>query len=211
MYNQTYEDYIRSILGYNNTSEMSPNPVNQFNYNYSNEFQTNYTNTSRTNEELEDCYPEIYKIVYPMVRKACSQINTPINREVIEQMTDEIYSAIEETSESHEAQSMQVNVSLTNATRQTKSETNNPNAVNNARKADVKVSENEIQENRSPRRNSIRDIIKILLLRELLGRPHRPRPPMRPPRPPFPGGPGHNRPNPPMMPRSYSYNDIYEF
>ena len=69
MYNQTYEDYIRSILGYNNTSEMSPNPVNQFNYNYSNEFQSNYTNTSRTNEELEDCYRVFYIIVYPMVEK----------------------------------------------------------------------------------------------------------------------------------------------
>ena len=207
MYNQTYEDYIRNILGYNNNiAQTSAYSTNQFNYSYNNEYQSNL---SRTNEELEDCYPEIYKIVYPMVRKACSQINTPINREVIEQMTDEIYSAIEETNESRESQSTQVNISLTNATRQTKSETNNPNAVNNARKADVKVSENEIQENRSPRRNSIRDIIKILLLR--LGRPHRPRPPMRPPRPPFPGGPGHNRPNPPMMPRSYSYNDIYEF
>ena len=39
-------------------------------------------------------------------------------------------------------------------------------------------------------------LIKILIIRELLGRPNRP---PRPPRPPFPGG---RPPYPPMRPRS---------
>ena len=62
-------------------------------------------------------------------------------------------------------------------------------------------------ENRNIRRNNgIRDLIKILILRELLGIPHNPRPPMPPRRPPFPGGPNGR---PPMRPRFYE--DIYEY
>ena len=59
---------------------------NSNNYNLSN-------NNNR--EELENCYPEIYKIVYPMVSQRCSTMSQPVTRETVENMTDEIYSAIE--------------------------------------------------------------------------------------------------------------------
>ena len=78
------------------------------------------------------------------------------------------------------------------------------------------------RETRSPRpvNRNLRDLIKILLLRELLNRPGN-RPPVRPPRPPFPGGPGRppfpggpgpGRPpmRPPMMPRGLEDYNIYE-
>ena len=68
-------------------------------------------------------------------------------------------------------------------------------------------------EDRQFRNRGLQDLIRILLIRELLGRPghpgHRPpmpphgRPPMRPPFPPH-GGPGQG-PRPPIMPR-----DLYE-
>ena len=79
-----------------------------------------------------------------------------------------------------------------------------------------------IREYRQTRRNStLQDLIKILILNQLLGgnfrppRPPRPRPPFPDgpipnPRPPFPGGPGSNprppfpdgpNPRPPMRPR----------
>ena len=49
---------------------------------------------------------------------------------------------------------------------------------------------NEIREDRQIRNRTLRDLIRILIIRELLrrpgNRPPRPRPPMRPP---FPGGP----------------------
>ena len=37
-------------------------------------------------QELEDCYPEIYRIVYPMVQKVCSQNTMPITRQLINNM-----------------------------------------------------------------------------------------------------------------------------
>ena len=54
------------------------------------------------------------------------------------------------------------------------------------------------------RNNTVRDLIRILILRELLGGGNFPQPP-RPPRPPFPGGPGGGPrpPFPPPRPREF--------
>ena len=77
MYSETYEDYIRSILGYPNYGSN--------NYNYR---ENNYQDTSisdrnnREVQELETCYPEIYKVVYPMVNKACSTNTRPITAQL---------------------------------------------------------------------------------------------------------------------------------
>jgi hypothetical protein len=50
-------------------------------------------------ERLEDMYPDIYHIVYPMVQETCMRKDTPNNPEMyphptrtgVERMTDEIY------------------------------------------------------------------------------------------------------------------------
>ena len=193
MFENSYEEYIRSILGYSQTQDTMTNypysPVNM---------QTTNYGQNQTNSELEDCYPEIYKLVYPMVRKACSSNTQPVTRELIENLTDEIYFSIEGNDNE-----VNININLTN---QVQKNTENRNIS----KPEVKMS--EAKENRSPRpiNRGLRDLIKILLLRELLNRPYFPgnRPPIRPP---FPGGPGNN-PRPPMMPRAYGndFNDIYE-
>ena len=63
--------------------------------------------------------------------------------------------------------------------------------------ANTKSKENKNEkETRESRNPGIRDLIKILILRELLKNNHRP--PMPPPRPPFPGNG-----RPPIRPRIY--------
>ena len=177
MYNGTYDDYIRSILGYQQ-NEM-------YDYGYNNYRVQENENMARQNTRLEQCYPEIYKIVYPMVSKKCQSVRGELTNEDIENMTDEIYSALEGIND------VQLNINLTNNVRTTQENTNITN-----KKAEVKVSENtnEKRETRQINRG-LRDLIKILLIRELLNRPgHFPiRPPIRPPMP----GP---RPRPPMRP-----------
>ena len=108
---------------------------------------------------------------------------------------------------------------------------NNTNSANNVNTSETRKDETtptssgenrgEDRQFRPIRNRTLRDLIRILIIRELLGRPGFPgnRPPMRPPfpgrpprppmRPPFPGGPGGR---PPMMPRSDfdNYYDIYE-
>lgn len=187
--NESYEEYIRSILGYPQTNfygGMSP-LTNYNNMNYYAEFDnTNFSslnNSTRINnqDELEKCYPEIYKLVYPMVVKKCQNTKTKLSADDIENMTDEIYFALENR------EGVELNINLTNDVR-TK-ETVSTDKTNN--RADVKVRETtEKRETRQINRG-LRDLIKILLLRELLNRPGH-RPPFRPP---------HHHPRPPMTPR----------
>ena len=164
MNDSIYEEYMRSVLGYQ--------PMNDF-YAYD---SFEYNNMQMY--ELENCYPEIYKIVYPMVQKACNQNTRPITREFVDRMTDEIYFALEDK------EMMENRVS----------EEKNAKSIECSERRQTII-----------RNTRLNDLIRILLLRELLGRPgfpgggRPPRPPMRPPRPPMrpPMGPGTG-PRPPQ-------------
>ena len=208
--NQSYEEYIRSILGYPNnmTSSMLDREFNDNNsYNMSNR-----TNTE--NSMLENCYPEIYKIVYPMVTTACQNNTMPITSQLVENMTDEIYSAVESNTE------IGINITLKNQVKATQTRENNTTqmAQRDGRTVANMQEQKEVEnrgEDRQFRNRNLRDLIKILLIRELLGSPgfppQRPPFPPRPPvRPPFPGGPMPG-PRPPFMPRDGKYyDDLYE-
>lgn len=193
MYNETYDDYIRSILGYppisslNNEYDDYRNQNMNMNYDMtSNMMSTNSMNTT-TDMDLENCYPEIYKIVYPMVCKKCDDVRMPVTNEDIENMTNEIYFALEGRAE------VQLNINLGNEVRSSeKSSTNTTRTVD--KKPEVKVSDTSSEKRETRQINrGLRDLIQILLIRELLRRRRRPgRPPM--PRPPMPG------PRPPMRP-----------
>lgn len=198
MYNETYDEYIRNILGYS-----TKNQFEQYNYEpqeyqdyqeYRNPtFNTNI-NISGNNVEIENSYPEIYKIVYPMVSKKCDNMRgVNITRDDIENMTNEIYYALESQNETR------VNINLSNdvnkkiSTSANISTTPKNSRVEN-RKTDVKISETVGENNEKRQINGgLRDLIQILLIRELLNRR---RPPFRPPMP-NPPGPG---PRPPMRP-----------
>lgn len=182
-----YEDYLQNfwnypIEGYQNTYEQYPDNCGygcnmnrnyfEYDYNYSPYRQSmNYQNRGISNTQMEELYPEIYKVVYPMVKKVCSNNNRTITNELIEQMTEEIYNNVEANN------GVELNITLNNNVR-----------------GDKTTAQDTKQENRGPSRNNgLMDIIKILILRELIGRPcnnHncRPRPPMPPypPRPQFP-------------------------
>lgn len=130
-------------------------------------------------DEIENCYPEIYKVVYPMVRKVCSQKRGTLNREMIENMTEEVCSNVETND------AIKLNITL-------------GNEVRTSEKTDKNITEKIETEDRSPRRNFLlNDLVKILILRELTGRPGcwgsncrpivSPKPPRpMPPRPPMP-------------------------
>ena len=164
MYNGSYDDYIRSILGYPN-----------FNDSYENEYE--YEDNSRfQTDELEEYYPEIYGIVYPMVTKACDNCREAISRDVIENMTDEVYGALE----------------LNNGIVQEENRSISSNSKEVKTTIKESVSKEKQAENRGEdrqfRNRNLRDLIQILIIRELLRRRRFPRPRPRPPRPGMPGG-----------------------
>ncbi len=93
MYYNNYEDYMRNVLGYSN---MNNNTYQQYDSNYSN--YNNYNNMQMNQfqirndvTDIEKMYPEIYRIINPMVCKMCDNNNQPISESLIEQMTNEIY------------------------------------------------------------------------------------------------------------------------
>ena len=199
MYDNQYEEYIRSVLGYPSITNRNQNQM----------YQNEYPNPSqiRMRNDLEECYPEIYKIIYPMVQKACDGNMRANSKEEIEQMTDEIYSAIEDSNQ------INVNIHLGNTistSNTNRSQNNNELSKEkipkkNSEKQEVENRNVDAENKRSPRNNNLRDLIKILLIRELLGRPHN----HFPPTPPH-----HPRPlmRPPIMPRNYQpFYDIYEY
>ena len=195
MYNNSYEDYIRSVLGYPNNN--SQNVFEDYN---------NYDYSQNRNLELEDCYPEIYKVVYPMVRKACQNVNQSVTREELDRMVDEIYSNVEGNDEIY------LNVNINNNLENRQTRTFNGKKVVEEPKREVKVQEKEEKREVRQFNRGLSDIIRILLLRELLGKPNFPgnRPPFGPPppppgRPPF--GPSPNRP--PYF-REWD-NNLYEY
>ena len=187
MNDSIYEEYMRSVLGYQ--------AMNTYDSNYDNWDMHNMTAMNVVQmQELENCYPDIYRIVYPMIQKSCNENTRPITRDLIDSMTDEIYFAIEDKE-----------------------------MLENRNKE-------ETSEDRQIRRNiNLNDLIRILILREFLGRPGfpggrpprppviPPRPPMRPPvRPPM-GPPPRPQPRPGMGMGPFNrntfgeYDDLYEY
>ena len=220
MYYQNYEDYMRSILGYPvRQNEYMPTYENYNNISNSN---TEYVfQTPNYSSEIMNLYPEIYKIINPMVCKICEANTKPINRELIEKMTDEIYLNIESDPSLAESDIVNVRVNLpkenskSNNSTSSKSKSSTTEVkskrIRDSRneKSENKVEQNNLPENRESRpirrNNTLRDLIKILILNQLLRgnvRPHRP----NPPRPPYPGRPGQN-PRPPIQPRNIFPNN----
>ena len=170
MYYNSYEEYMRDVLGYTRNRENSNNTY----------YDNYYSN--RNNSELENMYPEIYKILYPMVCKITSNTRMPLTAEQLEKMVDEIYECIEKD-ENETRKGTEVKIE-----------------VRNNSKTKTQEIAKETEEKRSrPNNYTLRDLIKILILRELLGNR---RPGMRPNmpnnRPPYPPRPGMGRPPFPM-------------
>lgn len=176
MYYNSYEEYMRDVLGYTKNREN-----NNTYYEYDDYF------SNRNNSELENMYPDIYRIVYPMVCKITSNTRMPLTSEELERMVDEIYENIErEENESRKGAEVKIEVR---------------NNVKNKNQETTK--EGEEKRNR-PNNYTLRDLIKILILRELL---RNRRPGMRPNnRPPYPPRPGMGRPPFPMRSSVLSQN-----
>lgn len=162
MYENEYENYMRSVLGYpiNNTYN-----VNSFPYRQNNNFIKN---------NYEQMYPDIYKVLKPMVKKVCSNVRSmDVSPEIIENMTDEIYNNIE-------SDTMDTTAS-------------NNHRANNRTTGDYKSgsSNNTVDKNASAdsrgccNNSTLKDLIKILIITQLISNCNN-RPPQPPPYPPCP-------------------------
>jgi hypothetical protein len=184
MYYQDYDDYMKKVLGY------QTNPMENLTYQPTYQAAVdpyNNPNVQSMAEERTEMYPDIYKIVYPMVCKVCDEnAGMPVTDEAVEEMTNTVYSNVEAD--------VDVNIEAN-----VKKEVNNRNG--DVKNPNAKEPERETRQRR-PGNRLLRDLIRILILRELFDR-RPPRPPFpgpRPPRPPFPG---------PRPYRSFDYGGLY--
>lgn len=148
MYNSNYEEYMRNMLGYSITPQNT--------YQMPENIYEVPRNASYDNMDLESLYPDIYKMIQPMVQKACVRFTGVINEEAINSITEEIYDVmVEDTRGSKEINKNSI-------------DTRN-NSSQNTRRVEETRQNNYL----------LRDLIRILIIKELLRR--RPnRPPMRP-------------------------------
>ena len=179
MNNQSYEEYMKSVLGYSIKPEDT--------YQKTEDYYNIPVNSLYNNYEIEKMYPKVYKAIYPKVCDVCKRnINSEITEEYLEDMVNEVYNSLEQ----EENTNFYINIENRN---EPQTGNNSRNILNSNRSAIKKIEERQDRQ----RNNALLDIIKILILRELLDRPRRPgrppfspqgpRPQVSPPRPPFPG------------------------
>jgi len=215
MYNNQYEEYMRNSLGYNmpmmNMNQMNMNQMNmnqmdmnQMNMNNMTEMYESENNFS-CNQVVDDMYPEIYKIIYPMVCKACMAVDENISEDLVSRMVNEIYVNVENMECMQETRGSSISVSP-QVSKSSKSDSLSSSSRTGSSLSSSSSSSNisgSRQQETRQRNPLLRDLIRILVLRELLGNPGRPRPPFRPP---FGPGPGPRPPFPGAQPRSpYEY------
>lgn len=136
MYYNSYEEYMRDVLGY------TKKRYNSIYNDYDNYF------SDRSKSELENMYPEIYKIIYPMICKITSNQKTQLTSEQLDNMVNEIYENIE----------------------QDENDNRKGVEVKNNNKIKIQEKSKEKDDKRFRANNYIlRDLIKILIIRELIG------------------------------------------
>ena len=155
---QSYDDYMRNTLGFSSmNSPMGMQGTSCPNMNCQNMCITPYSNMSSNQMmwqdsscDLERMYPDSYRVVYPMVVSTCRNVSMPVTEDMIDRMTDDIYDRAVADGR------INVDISVELETREDSKE------------------EDRQMINRPPRRRSrnrfFRDLIRILLLRELIGR-----------------------------------------
>ena len=146
MYNQTYDDYMRNVLGYSSLDGYRMNSMNAMNTMGMNSMNTMNTQDMSC-EDIERLYPEVYRVVYPMVSSYCDRINPsiPITDEMVTRITDEIY----DSAESDPRINIDFNIEV--------------------RESDTSKTSSETRQRR-PRNRFLQDLIRILFLRELFRR-----------------------------------------
>lgn len=195
MYNNDYEDYMRSVLGYPIQSEM--NTYNNV-YGNNNSYFPYRSGINNTNENrYESLYPEIYKILKPMVRKVCDNPKYGnISNDTIEIMANEIYTNVES-----DINVVNVNINTQEA-----------ESSGNLSRKEMNISQNDNKNDETRKccgNPTLKDLIKIMIIKQLLENNNN-RPPIGP-RPPFPRPPHRTLENPEIYNNNYNANHQFQY
>lgn len=184
----SYEEYMNNLLGKCNQIEQEiPIQENIVIDSKIEEVQDNEINIYEQDiSKYEILYPDIYKKIYPMVCKRCLNVQEDITKELLESIANEIYETVEKDEEQEDRKETIKN----NSYSYFKNYRNYRNIP--------KIEEKGIHRETRTKNYLLNDLIKILVLRELIGNGMRPSHPPELPRPPrpvsFPQSPPPGRP-----------------
>lgn len=121
-------------------------------------------------QNLNSLYPSIYRIVNPVVSRVVSNSNQPINENLLNNMTDTIYNIVEGQVDLGGDDQVQRNSASIETSAQTTSTGANQSV--NTRNTESRNQPINNQTNFRNTRNEslLRDLIKILIIKELLSR-----------------------------------------
>lgn len=173
MYNNVYQEYINDILG-----TVPKNQVALENDVFRNSVANVYM-PNNVNMDLERLYPELYKLLYPMIQSACMRNTKPLTEETIQEMVTDIYS-------NFNADDITIASIVRNSQNPIESQTSSNNRATT--KNSLEIAKVQTEPNTRANNYVLNDLIRILLIRELLGRPESSspiRPIFPPPRPGF--------------------------
>ena len=180
MYYQDSNDYMRDSYfcgnGMNNNMMYGnmQNPYMQNNYQMPMSFQQNGMNYANS---LEKMYPQIYRIISPVANRVISNSNYQyMTEDSLNNMTDTVYNIIEgdvsslvstQNPNSQGDDTVQVNANI--ATNNSRGQNSGANNSTNNPSTDRRGTNNS-NDNNSGNNRLLRDLIKIILIKELLSR-----------------------------------------
>lgn len=141
---QSYNDYMRNTLGFSGMGNQGIGCMNCGNM-CTMPFQN--TNQMWQSSDIENMYPTSYKIIYPIVVSACNSLTLPITEEMLERVVNDIYDRVVTD------ERISVDIGTVTSTRE------------EDRQGVSKPTRPAVRRNRF-----LRDLIRILILREILER-----------------------------------------
>ncbi len=180
MFYSNNDNYMQDLYFYNQTPNNTYFPNNMPNYNIPLTQNQNMINPMYNNsnmnanqmcQNINNLYPNIYRIINPVVLKVIANSNYQfLNDDVLNNMTDTVYNIVEGQIDYDD------NISTTTENSQsTSSNTNSVSSNSNSRVTETRQSNTSQTSNSKSNRNDnlLKDIIKILILKEILSRPNR--------------------------------------
>lgn len=216
MYNNEYEEYMKNVLGYPMQYEATTYNNNQYTEN--NSFFPYRYNSYNTN--FDSMYPEIYKLLQPMISKACANINyRSFSVDTLESLTNEIYRSIESDDNlnivninvrTQEADDLlKKDIKITSKEKRMSISEKNRSKENISQDNSIQNSEAEADTRNCCQNPTLKDLIRILLLNQIINNN-----PNRPPRPshtPMPPRPPYRELENPAIYNNFSSNQPYQF
>ena len=166
MYYQNYDDYMRDVFYFNQM------PNQNWGYPYNNGYNAGIpmgmNPNSNMNQNLNNMYPSIYRIVQPVVSRVVTGNNYGyMTEDNLNSVVDTVFNIVENDVMENSSTSESSSINQTQRTANTNS-TGNSNSANPS--ISNPVTSSRSAENNQCSKNLLKDLIKILVIKEILNR-----------------------------------------